>query len=182
MPKLLFDLSTIVTLISDISHDCVVLAAMFDQQDEWDSLSSDRYQQLKDELDNPVLSPLIEIVKDHPWFTTQATLQRAKDLIENFGSITEIQRFKYLRTQLVIIPDNPSDKALALMGRIWTYRDGFNRKTIGTAHRYGFCLITGNKRAVSRAINSSEVEFDFDFKVHRARCFMGNKYTPIKKN
>jgi hypothetical protein len=172
--KLLLDVTTMVTLISDITFD-KTLINRFGGLEEWKKISSEIYKQLINELEDPIYSKLEKELNGHEWLATKSAIDKTYQLIKDYGTPTEFERMYKLFDKIISVPDDPSDLCMTLKGRQWEGNNCLNKKIIGTAHKHGYKLITGNLSIVSAAINGDYL-IEFDYLVHRPRCFLGKKY------
>lgn len=172
--KLLLDVTTMVTLISDVTFD-KTLVDRYGGLEEWAKVSDEIYRQLIDEEEDPIYPKLEKELDGHEWITTKSARDKTEQLIKDYGTDTEIERMYKLFEKIVLVPDDPSEVCLMLKGRQWDSNDGLNKKIIGTAHKHNYKLITGNMSVVSAVINGDYI-IDFDYLVHRPRCFLGKKY------
>lgn len=176
-PGVLLDITTLVTLTSDICLDLDGVIKIFGDLDGWKWASEDTMRQLKDEKDDPVYKKIINKINGQKWYVCNTAFEKWKDMMSKSGSKTEKERVDKLIKKLTVIDDDVPEFMQWMDGRIWT---DSSRLVFGTA--YNNCdklvLVTANKKAAM-----SLYEFGYDqlnFIVHRSRKYIGDKYDDIR--
>ena len=177
--KILLDITTVVTLISDIVCDPEI-ESRYDSDSNsnnnggWKKVNKQIYNQIINEKNDPIIPKLDKLFENKELLVTESAKKKVDEIIINFGSAREKQNLNNLLLKIKIIKDNPSDRFKNLDGRLWSE---FNKNIFGTADQMGIPIVSGNMGALN-FINGED--YDIDFIAHRSRCFVGKKYE--KKN
>lgn len=161
----LFDITTIITFISDITNDLLISDKIKDKKIE----KHDLILQIKEEQANPILPKLQDIMNNNKVYVTKNSLTRTIDIIKFSGSSDENKRMTEFTNKVTVIPDDPGDKFKNLTGKIWT---DINKNVFGTADKHKLILLTGNLRCVNFVKN--EMECAIEIVLHKSRCFVGD--------
>ena len=169
MSTYILDLTTLITLISDICHDPNI-KTRFGTLDDWKIQNMSIYEHLIDEIKNPVFERITEKIQDHKLVTTKVVWNKFTTMIEKFGSDAEINRIKDL--QIDTIEDDLDDLFSSLESKIWTKE---SKSIYGTASKHNYKVITGNITVLMEALTYNQ---DIEYIAHRSRCFVGKKHIP----
>ena len=90
----LLDITTLVTLASDICSDLKNIIGIYGDLDGWKWVSDDTRRQLKDEMENPVYTKIMDKIKNEKWYVCRAAFEKWKDMLNKSGSRTEKERVK----------------------------------------------------------------------------------------
>jgi len=168
MEKLLLDVTTVITYISDICNDSNIKNRY---GDEWNKKSKLIYNQIIDEEKDPILPKLKKLFTDKELIVPMTALDKAKSLIENYGSTLEQKNLNDFVSKLTIVDDDPSDRIKDLNRKYWSK---LNKSVFGTADKMNIKVVTGNVNAINSLIN--DLDLDLDYIAHRSRCFVGKKF------
>lgn len=170
MSILVLDLTTLITLISDICNDKNI-KTRFGVIDDWKNKNINVYNLLIDEECDPVLPKLNEKLKNNKLTTTRIVWDKFVEMITMYGSVSENELLKQLKVE--IIESDISDTFNEIASRQWTE---LNKSSFGTAHKNGYVLVTGNIGAIRDVCNK---DIDLEYIAHRSRCFVGKKFDVI---
>ncbi len=166
--KLLLDVTSIITFISDICNDSEIWSRF---GEDWKKRSKLMYDQIKDEQEDPIFPKLEKIYSEYELIVTITAIDKSRHLIENFGSGLEKENLKKLIDRMTIINDDPSERINKLNSKYWSK---LNKSIFGTADKLGIKVISGNINAISSLINEHDI--DLKYIAHRSRCFVGKKH------
>ena len=167
MTEYLLDLTTLITLISDICHDPNI-STRYGQLEVWKLENKSIYDHIMDEKENPVLLKITEKIKDGNLLTTEPVWEKFTSMINRYGSVQETERIKKL--DIKVIDDDQSQEIIFPETRTWTDE---SRSIYGTATKHNYCIVTGNISVLKEALKYNE---DLKYIAHRSRCFVGNKH------
>jgi hypothetical protein len=167
METLILDLTTLITLVSDICNDKNI-KSRFGDLTEWKGKNNNVYNLILDEEIDPVLPKLLEKLKDHKLTTTRLVWDKFVEMITMYGSNSEISILNNLKIE--VIDDDISDEFNEITNKQWT---DLNKSSFGTAHKKGYTLVTGNIGALKDIMNKN---IDLKYIAHRSRCFVGRKF------
>lgn len=160
--EILFDITTIITLISDICNDKYI-CQKFGSLDKWKEVDKNIYNQIIDELSDPVLPKLKKILDGKKYLMTKLAKVKIDEIIEHSASKTEQKR--YHEINIFEIDNDPSDRFKILNDKIWT---DFNKSIFGTADKLQIPVITGNIKLLTKI--HDEHRFSIQYIAHRTRC------------
>jgi hypothetical protein len=166
------DITTIIACVSDITNDPDI-ATRFGNISEWKIKNPSVYQQILDEIENPLLPKLNILFNNKTLVVTKKAIDKTLEIIEALGSTQEKNRLQLFLKKLTVIPDDPSQEFIKLKSKNWSE---YNKSIFGTSHKLDIPVVTGNLSLVSIILNDLEIDV-LDVKPHRARCFVGEKYT-----
>lgn len=169
MEKILLDVTTIITFISDICSDPSVVSRYGDLEG-WKNKNMHVYNQLNDELKDPVWIKLKNIFDKHELVTTKLAKNKVENIINKFGSSNEINKLKELFNKIVVIEDDPSDIFDDIDVKMF---NDVNISVFGTAYKHNITVISGNVNIISYIRN--EMDIPLKYIAHRPRCFVGKK-------
>ena len=167
MENYLLDLTTLITLISDICHDDTI-GERFGSIDVWKIKNESIYNHIIDDKNDPVLPKLQKIFTNGKLHATILTWNKFNDMICTYGSNTEKERLSELKVN--IINENIPIEFQELTGKVWSNE---NKSTVGIASKNDYVLVTGN---VNMLHNALEFDSDLKYLAHRSRCFIGKKF------
>lgn len=176
-PGVLLDITTLVTLTSDICLKTDDIIKLYGDLDGWKWISKDTRRQLIDEKKDPVYQKIIDRIKDKKWYVCKSSFIKWRDMLNKSGSFSEKKRVKDLIDKLIVIDDNIPKFMEWMDDKIWTEH---SKVVFGTAYKNAdnIVLVTGNKRA---AMSLYDYGYDeLDFIVHRSRKYVGDKYDNIR--
>lgn len=168
--NLLLDITTVITLVSDLCLDPNI-ANRFGDIKEWQIRNKLVYEQIIDEMENPVYHKLMTKIKNKKLCITESTLDKIKEIIDNLGSNDEKLNLKKFLKNTLIIEDDPHEIFKNFQGKNW---NSFNKNIFGTAYKHDMIIVTGNINILNALIN--EFKLDVKYIAHRSRCFIGKKY------
>lgn len=168
--KLIVDVTTIITFISDICNDSCIK----DRFEDWNDRSKLIASQIKDEENDAIFPKLQKLFDGKDLYTTFSAWNKATNLINNYGSELEKENLKKLKERLTLVEDDSSERIEKLNSKYWS---DLNKSVFGTADKLNMKVVTGNINAINSLVN--EHDFDIEYIAHRSRCFVGRKY--IKK-
>lgn len=163
----LLDITTLITLISDICHDSEI-DTRFGSINEWKSKNESIYNSIVDEKNNPVFPKLTKILDDNKLYATRLAWDKFNGIINLYGSNKEKERLTKLKINLV--DDDVPIEFQNLTGKLWSNE---NKSTFGLASKNNYTLVTGNVSALSNAL---DLDSELKYVGHRSRCFVGKKY------
>lgn len=166
MKEYLLDLTTLITLISDICHDPDI-ENRYGNLEDWKNHNKSIYDHIIDEKENPVLKKIKEKVKEGKLLTTKPVWNKFEGMILRFGSDAEIQNMKNLKIE--VIEDDKSEEYIFPSTRLWTEE---SRSIYGTASKYNYIIVTGNISVLTDAFKYND---HIEYIAHRSRCFVGKK-------
>lgn len=170
---LFVDITTIITLISDICND-PTLASRFGMIENWKKINLTVYRQLMDELVSPVLPPLTELLEGGQLITTQSVINKVNELIDRMGTDDERLRKEELLTRIRVVDDDPEPSFMGIKGKKW---NDVTKNLFGTSYSYGIPLVSGNLSIVPTLMDHLGDQYDDEMYIfHRARCFVGSKF------
>lgn len=170
METLILDLTTLITLVSDLCNDKNI-KTRFGDIEKWKTINGNIYNLLLDEDIDPVLPKLNEKLKGHKLTTTKLIWDKFVEMITMYGSASEIEILNNLKIE--VIADDISDEFDKISNRQWTE---LNKSSFGTAHKKGYILVTGNIGALKDIQNK---EINIKYIAHRSRCFVGKKFDRV---
>lgn len=174
MRDYLLDLTTLITLISDICHDSNI-SIRFGQFEDWKFENKSIYEHIIDEKENPVLTKINEKIKDGKLLTTKPVWEKFTNMINRYGSEDEVERTT--RFDIKVIEDDQDQEIIFPHTRMWTEE---SRSIYGTATKHNYWIVTGNISVLKEALKYNE---NLQYVAHRSRCFVGNKHAiHSKKN
>jgi hypothetical protein len=179
MDKLLLDITTIITLISDTCNDQDIInrfnkdyiGTNDNKNNHWTRKSKLIYEQILNEIDDPILPKLNKLFEGSELFVTKSGLDKANYLITSFGSKSENENLKKMVKRLIVIDDDPSDRINNLSKKYWTQ---LNKNIFGTADKYSYKVVTGNIGAITNLLDNHMLKIEYI--AHRSRCFVGKKF------
>ena len=163
----LLDLTTLITLISDICHDSTI-HERFGSLEVWKEKNESIYNHMIDDLDDPVLPKLLKILANKDLYATSSTWKKFNTMINIFGSTKEKERI--LSLNINVINDDPSIEFQELTDKSWSIE---NKGTIGTASKNGYTLVTGN---IHKLYSALDIDNELKYLAHRSRSFVGKKF------
>lgn len=165
---LLLDITTMITLISDISTD-PNLDKRFGTVESWQKINKNIYLNILDEQKDPLYPKLMATIKGKKIVTTETAFNKFNEMIKTFGTPTELNNMIDFVKKIEIIKDDPHPSFNNFPKRYWS---DMNIQIFGTAYKLGYTIVTGNV-AVLKALQAENV--DIKFIAHRPRCFVGNR-------
>lgn len=168
--SLFLDVSTIITLVSDICNDPNI-AYRFGDIQKWRECKKFAYEQIIDELQDPVIDKLRELLVNKNLLICNTAKNRLDSIILCNGSKNEILLYNNLIKHIKVVNDDPSERFIKLEGKHW---DTKNRNIYGTADKYKIPIVTGNLSIINYLVN--EANMDYLYIAHRSRCFIGSVY------
>lgn len=165
----LLDITTIITLISDITCDKDI-DIRFGSIDEWKNKNMQIYKQILDEKNNPIKPILNELFENNELVITQSAYDKIVEMITALASTLEKNNLDNLLKKIKVIKDDPSQRFNEFGGRVWTI---LNKNIFGTADKLNITVVSGNINVIN-FINNNDI--DIKFIAHRSRCFVGKKY------
>jgi len=167
MDTYLLDITTLITLISDICHDPDI-KTRFGTLEDWKPKNVSIYKHIIDEETDPLLPKLNEILQKGKICTTQVAWDKFHEMIDVYGSSKEKHRMSEMKIE--IVSDFIPEEFESLSGKLWSNE---NKSVFGTALKNGYTVITGNVNTLKDALNIDE---SLKYIAHRSRCFIGKKY------
>lgn len=167
MEKYLLDVTSLITLISDLCND-EKIGMRFGDIEEWKIKNKSIYNHILDELNDPVLPKLKERLKNGKLLTTRCAWNKFYEMINSYGSIKEIERMN--KMDIDIIEDDMIDEFRELKGKLWS---DINKNVFGTAFKNGLTIVTGNVSALKDLMNMG---YEIKYIAHRSRCFVSRRY------
>ena len=172
MDKVNIDVTTAITLVTDITND-TTLANRFGDVNVWKKFNMSIYNQILDDIDCPVLSQINELICKKKWVMVKPAYEKFVELIETNGSDGEKQRMNELKLKITVIDSNPSKRFSKLKKtKLWSE---INIDVFGTADKYGMYTVTGNIK-LAKYMHDYIHNVNFVYHAHRPRCFVGIKY------
>jgi len=165
--KLLLDVTSIITYISDICRDPNIQQ----RYENWESRSKLISEQIKNESEDPIFPKLQKVFENKTLCTTMSAWDKARSLIENFGSDLENKNLKSLSEEISLLEDDPSERIRKLNRKYWSK---LNKSVFGTADKLNMKVVTGNVNVISSLINDHDINLEYI--AHRSRCFVGKKH------
>jgi len=169
------DVTTLITLISDITKDSDI-STRYGTIDDWSKINSNIYYQIIDEIEDPVLLKIEKIIEGKKLLVVQEAYDKMIELIEGLGSDKEKENMEKLKERLTVIKSDPSEYFKSLKGsskqgssKHWCDR---NVAIFGTSDKYGYFTLTSNISLI-RYIEESKLDLHFEYQLHRSRCFVG---------
>lgn len=167
MEKYLLDVTSLITLISDLCNDDEI-GMRFGDIEEWKRKNESIYNHILDERNDPVLPKLKERLKNGKLLTTKCAWNKFYEMINSYGSKKEIERMD--RMVIDIIEDDMVDEFKDLKGKLWS---DINKNVFGTAIKKGLIVVTGNVSALKDLMN---MRYEVKYIAHRSRCFVSRRY------
>jgi len=172
------DITTLITLVSDITNDPNIewrFGDIMNWKDKCDSI----YRHIVDEKISKVTPIIMHLKRNKNMVVVDTAFNKFKDIIEKSGSDSEKYRLKEIESTIQIIQAHPSERFNQLKNiksskskKIWS---DVNIDIFGTADRYGIHTISGNVKLCKYMwYNMKDLNFTFD--AHRPRCFVGQRY------
>lgn len=181
MKTINLDLTTFITLVSDITNDKTI-STRYGKLEDWKNINKNIYTQIKDEIENPVLSKLKKELENNKLVMTEMAHNKVMDMINRFGSEQEIKNANELMKKIEIIKGCPSKNVLKKNGRSW---NKLNKDIFGTSDNLGIHVATGNVTIAKiilnyynepGKVNDTNLN-ESNIILHRSRCFVGSKYS-----
>lgn len=170
--KLLLDISTLITLVSDVSNDVDGIKNRFGSIEEWNRVNSLVYRHIIDELSNPLLPKLNARLEGYSLVTIKSVFIKFNDMIMKMGSKAEKERVTDLNAKLTVINDDPNSEVYCEEVDMMKIHDA-TRAIIGTAIKTRIPLVTG----MIKKLEQLDDLFDLpELIVHRPRSFVGEKH------
>lgn len=167
METAVIDLTTLITIVSDICRDDNI-KNRFGDINEWKNKNMNVYNLILDEDNDPVFPKLAEKLKTFNLTTTQIVWDKFIEMMMAYGSNSEVERTNNLKIN--IIEEKISNEFGEINNKQWTE---LNKSSFGTAHKKGYILVTGNIGALKDAIAQG---ITLRYIAHRSRCFVGKKF------
>jgi len=163
----ILDITTLITLISDICNDKEI-SRRFGSIDVWKSKNKSIYDHIIDDQNDPVFPKLIKILENGKLYTTKLAWNKFYEMIDMYGSKREKEKLSELKVEL--IDDDISVEFEQVTGKLWSKE---NKSIIGTASKNGYIFVTGNINVLSSAL---EIDSELKYVAHRSRCFVGKRF------
>lgn len=171
--KVNFDITTVIVMISDITNDNNNAVDALGDKSKWKNANYKIYEQISNEMKDPLLPKLNNILEGMEWVMVKSAYQRLEEIVCELGNISEKKRHEIFCQKVTVIDDDPSDTFIKLKNiRIWST---ININIFGTSDKYNYFTTTANLRIASHLKDmKNKKQIFFDIQPHRSRSLIGS--------
>lgn len=168
MSNYIIDVTTIVTLITDITQDKEMTEYYLVNINTKDKVIRELHED--DKISN-VSVKINNILKNNNVFIVDSAMNKVIEMVEAIGSDQEKYRLAKLKEKIIIIPDERCSSFDTIPNtKLW---NKWTRSTYETATAKNYTLISGNIKATNSAYENKLTDIDIIY--HNSRCLFGNK-------
>lgn len=165
MTDFLLDITTVVTLITDITQNKKKAKLFLEKANPNDEIV--KYLVEDDEKD-PVSNKIYKLVNSNKMYICKTAYKKLNQMLSNVGSDDEIEKYNKLLKKIKVIDDEEDEVFCEATSKVW---NEWTKATYETASKKRYTLLTGNVGATKSAYENGFT--DIDIIVHRSRCLFG---------